>query len=324
MTEQAECGFDWISRRGFLKVVGAAAGTALLPRAAGAAGTDAGQPQAFRFAHLADIHVQPERRAGEGFRKCLDAVHGLKPRPDFILTGGDLVMDVLNTNAGRAKALFDLYTKICGDSDIPIRQCVGNHDVFGWSSKGKIRPDHVAYGKKMVQERLDLARTTYSFNHKGWHFCVVDDIQPRKGEGYEGGFSDADLDWLSGDLAAARDWRKVICAHIPIVSVAVFRGSNAVKDPHVSVSKGMICRNPGPILALLRKHQVNLVLTGHLHQNETLRYDNTTHFGVGAVCGAWWKGPHHGNREGFGVIDVHADGTFEHHYRTYGWQAEKA
>ncbi|MHC4795714.1 MAG: metallophosphoesterase, partial [Planctomycetota bacterium] len=213
-----------LTRRQLLKSAGAAGGLTILPHAASAGKERSNRSQAFRFAHLADIHVQPHLRADEGFRKCLAAVHVLKPRPDFILTGGDLVMDVLAADEGQAKQLFDLYTSICKDSDIPVYQCIGNHDVFGWDSKGKVAPNHVMYGKKMVRERLNLPRTTYSFDYKGWHFCVVDDILPFTGHGWQGGISEEDFDWLSHDLTEAGKRPKVLCAHMPIVSVTVFRG----------------------------------------------------------------------------------------------------
>ncbi len=316
-----------MNRRQFLTVAGSAAallggGAAKLLAAEEGTGAGVTRGSGFRIAHLTDIHVQPELRADEGMRACLEAIHNLKPRPDLILTGGDLVFDILAVGDTRAKALFDLYIRLCKDSDIPIRQCVGNHDVFGWSSKGKIAPDHVSYGKKMVQERLDLPRTTYSFDHKGWHFCMIDDIQPTRGDGYEGGISEADLDWLDKDLAAAAGAPTLICAHIPILSVAVFRGQDATNAPHHQISKGLVCRNPKPILELMRKHHVPAVLTGHLHQNEYIKYDGTTYIGEGAVSGGWWKGAHLGNPEGYGVVDLHADGTFSHEYVTYGWKAK--
>jgi 3',5'-cyclic AMP phosphodiesterase CpdA len=323
-----------VSRRELLGVIGAAAagltlgrGRALLAADSTAGPTtlpsEAAQP--FRFVHLTDIHVQHELRGAEGFRRCVQAVHALEPRPDFILTGGDLVFDILSQSEERSRQLFDLFTSICKDSDIPWRHCIGNHDVFGWSSKGRIAPDHVSYGKKMAQERLGLERTTYSFDHKGWHFVAVDDIQPHAGGGYEGGFSEEDLHWLDRDLSAAGDRPKVLCMHIPIISVTVFRGVDVTgKNADITVSKGLVCRNPGPILDLLRRRKVTLALSGHKHENETLQYEKTTHIEDGAVCGAWWKGPHNGNPEGFGVIDVRPDGAFEHQYHTYGWVAEKA
>lgn len=316
-----------LNRRELFGLAGAAAltmsGVGRMARAVAADGPSAA-PQAFRFVHLTDIHVQPELRGAEGLRACIQAVHDLKPRPDFILTGGDLVFDILSQSAARAKNLFDLYNSIVKDSDIPWRQCIGNHDVFGWSSKGKIAPDHVSYGKKMVSDRLGLERTTYSFDHKGWHFACVDDIQPNEGDGYHGGFSEEDLHWLTNDLKAAANRPKVICTHIPVISVTVFRAADATGKPNIPVNVASVCRNPGPILTLCREQKVNLVLTGHQHERETIRYENTTFIEDAAVCGAWWKGAHKGNPEGFGIIDAKADGTFEHRYATYGWQAEKA
>ena len=44
----------------------------------------------------------------------------------------------------------------------------------------------------------------------------------------------------------------------------------------------------------------------------------------GAVCGNWWKGVYHHCPEGYGILDLHPDGRFEHQYVTYGWNAEPA
>lgn len=308
-----------LSRRAFLGAAAAAGGTMLSGRLV--QGAESGSPSAFRFVHMTDIHVQPELRGGEGFRAALAAAHALKPRPEFILTGGDLVFDALDQDEGRAKALFDLFTSICRDSDIPFRHCIGNHDVFGWGHKSKVGRDHPGYGKKMVQERLGLARTSYSFDHKGWHFCAVDDIVPKSGGGYEGAFSEETLDWLGRDLSEAKGRPTVLWAHIPVVSVCAFRDVDASDQPQTFAPRSRVCRNPKPILALLREHRVPLVLAGHLHENETLRYERTTHITQGAVSGAWWNGPRNLSPEGFGVIDVRGDGTFEHRYHEYGWKA---
>ena len=312
-----------LTRRGFIKAAGAVAlAGGPLETLAKAAGVNKVEP--FRFVHLADIHVDPARRAGEGFRACLAAVHDLKPRPDFILTGGDLVMDVLKADASRAKMLFNLYTAICKDSDIPIRQCMGNHDNFGWTPKGRVSPDHVGYGKKMARDALGLEKTTYSFDHKGWHFCVVDDVQPADESAcWRAEVSEADLDWLNRDLAAVGNRPTAVAAHVPFVRVSAFRNQRVAKgETSLKVHQVSMCRNPGAILNLFDKHHVNLALTGHTHQNERIDYRGTTHIIEAAVCGAWWKGAHLGNPEGFGLFDMKADGTFTHSYRTYGWKAK--
>ena len=54
------------------------------------------EEESFTFAFLTDIHLQPERNATEGFRAAIAEVNVLKP--DFVITGGDLVMDVLGVS----------------------------------------------------------------------------------------------------------------------------------------------------------------------------------------------------------------------------------
>ena len=54
-----------------------------------------------RFAHLSDMHVEPDvpgapaRRSAEGLTAALKSVDLLAPQPDFVITGGDHIMDAL-------------------------------------------------------------------------------------------------------------------------------------------------------------------------------------------------------------------------------------
>jgi 3',5'-cyclic AMP phosphodiesterase CpdA len=312
---------DSLSRRDMLITTGTVATTALLaPKNLFAAPVSVGS---FRFVHLADIHVRPEAIPHEGFRRCLEAVHALKPRPDFILTGGDLIMDALDKPETEVRAQFELFVKMMSDSDIPVRHCIGNHEVFGWKSKGAISPDHAQYGKKMVQDYLGLERLTYGFDHKGWHFAVVDSVKPVPG-GYEGGVSAADFRWLNEDLAAAGDRPKVVCTHIPFVSVAAQR--NAKQQPewgNIGAPRSLVCDDPAEMLKLCREQKVRLVLAGHVHEYERMEYVDTTYITQGAVSGAWWRGQRHETPPGFGIIDVMADGTFRNTYQTYEWSAKQ-
>ena len=56
--------------------------------------TAVAEEDGFSFAFLTDIHLQPERGAEAGFKWAIREVNKL--HPDFVITGGDLVMDVLN------------------------------------------------------------------------------------------------------------------------------------------------------------------------------------------------------------------------------------
>jgi hypothetical protein len=61
------------------------------------------------------------------------------------------------------------------------------------------------------------------------------------------------------------------------------------------------------VLKLFAEHNLMLVLQGHLHVSEFLRWKNTTFLTGGAVSGGWWKGPFHGTEEGFTVVTLHSE-----------------
>ncbi len=65
----------------------------------------------FSVAFLTDIHLQPEDDAVKGFTQALDTVNALNP--DFIITGGDLIMDALEQSYGLADSLYNLYYGGC-------------------------------------------------------------------------------------------------------------------------------------------------------------------------------------------------------------------
>lgn len=87
-----------------------------------------------RVAHLTDIHIQPEKRAGEGMAETLRQVNGLRDKPDLILSGGDLIMDAFAASYERTKTQWDLFQSVLkAENSLPIEHCIGNHDV--WSFK---------------------------------------------------------------------------------------------------------------------------------------------------------------------------------------------
>ena len=172
------------TRRDFLRgTIGAGIASALpLTAAAQQPGDTVRTPQStgsFKFVHLTDIHIEPELEAAKGFARCLDAAQSAKSAPDFIVTGGDLVFDALEVSPQRAKELFNLYKKVVADhTSLPVHPTIGNHDVFGWARKNGVTPATLEYGKAMVKDLLGLKETYYEFDHKGWRFFVLDNIQP--------------------------------------------------------------------------------------------------------------------------------------------------
>ena len=304
--------FGGMTRRDFLTVSAAAY---LAPRAADAASSNS----EFQFAYLTDIHVQPEKGAGDGLNQCLRAVNALAPRPDFVLTGEDLVMDSLLADHARIKVQWDLFDECWKRLELPSHHTIGNHDVGGWAAGSLLRPEDADYGKRYFADRYGKGRTYRSFDHQGWHFILLDSIghDPDTERGFLGWIDDEQMDWLKKDLAATGKSKPVIIVtHIPLFSV----WTQMTGDPRKGTNKEGLVNNAHVVRKLFGGHNIRLVLSGHGHLLERIDIGGISYIQGGAVCGLWWKGPVFGNPEGFAVVTCRADGTFAFDYRGYGWK----
>jgi hypothetical protein len=159
---------------------------------------------ALRFAHLTDMHVQPELRADRGYAAALRSLHKLYPVPQFIITGGDHVMDTFGQDAARSKLQWDLYQNVLNDNwDRAAYPTIGNHDVWAWGKEQQhLDATTMGYGKATACERFKLSKSYHSFDAGGWHFVCLDNIARRK-FGYFGSLDDEQADWLIRDLEGA-------------------------------------------------------------------------------------------------------------------------
>jgi 3',5'-cyclic AMP phosphodiesterase CpdA len=272
----------------------------------------------FTFAHLTDMHVQPELGAGDGFKQCIAAVNRLQPRPDFVITGGDLIMDALAVDRERIDVQIKLFDACCRDFELPVHHTIGNHDVGGWADHGKLSRDDAMFGKKLFAERYGQGRTYRSFDHKGWHFVLLDSIgqQPDSLE-YLGYVDEPQIEWLKHDLEQTGTQRPiVIVTHIPFYST----WHQVIADPTKPLSPKSLVTNSHAFRKLLKPYNVRLVLSGHGHVRERIEVGHQVHIQSGAVSGLWWKGPVDGDAEAYGLVTCHAD-RFDYRYETYGWQA---
>jgi 3',5'-cyclic-AMP phosphodiesterase len=316
------------SRRHFLRqLLGASALTVagLDPLFAQNAAPSASGAGSFRFAFLTDLHLMQggALRSVEGIVACLAAVEKLDPRPDFILCGGDLVHSTRELTLPGAETALDYFLQLWKDhTDLPTHWTFGNHDLAGTSNK-YVSASDPEYGKGLFQNRLQLPQLFYSFDCKGWHFVVLDDIALQPDHSYIGELFDDELAFLKADLDAHRAAPTIICTHIPIVSnvplmLALAHGG---ADPQGPAQKTLVCTNGEALLDDLSGHNIRAVLAGHLHFYEQIGRNGVQLINSGAVCGNYWSGPNHGCPEGFGVVDLGADGSVKFDYRDYGWKA---
>lgn len=309
-----------ISRRSFLRnsttgLLSVASSLAALPLVRR---ISAEEVPSFSFAHLTDMHVQSELgAAAAGFRQCIAKLNQLRARPDFVITGGNLIMDALAVDEVRLKEQVKLFDECCQDFDLPVHHVVGNHDVVGWSTQANVLSDHALFGKRLFADQYGSGRTYRSFDHKGWHFILLDSIGQSPGSPeYIGLIDEVQMDWLKQDLAAVgRTKPIVIVTHIPFFSV----WNQAILGPTAPVGPKSLVTNVPEVRKLLAGFNVNLVLSGHGHIRERIELGRTTHIQSGSVSGRWWKGPINGDAEAFAVITLNG-GDFAYRYEEFGWK----
>lgn len=273
-------------------------------------------PGGFSFIHFTDLHIQPELHAADGVAKCVARMNAQKP--DFAICGGDLVFDAAEVAYPRAKQVFDLYEETLKPFHSKVYAVPGNHDVFGISSKSGIAPTDPHYGKRIFEDRIGPLFS--SFDHKGWHFVLLDSIAPGKnGRDFVGGIDAAQLEWLRADLKRMKPGTPLVVAtHVPLVSGVL----QLVADPWKTAETYMV-GNSREVLEILWPYQPKVVLQGHTHIRETVTYNGCRFITSGAVCGNWWKGAREGHPEGFAVLTVRGD-QIDWRYETYGFVADRA
>ncbi|MFV0590750.1 MAG: metallophosphoesterase family protein [Draconibacterium sp.] len=271
------------------------------------------QPDDFSFVFMTDIHVTEERNATKGLIQAIDTINSLAP--DFVLTGGDNIMDALAQTYERSDSLYSLFTQTTGKLNMPLYSTLGNHEVFGLYKKSGVDPSHNEYGKKMYENKI--AKRYYSFDHKKWHFIVLDGIGTTEDRHYYGHVDEEQLNWLKKDLEQTGKNRPVVVSiHIPLLSI----GAQIMEGPTKALSESSVVTNAHEVIELLEQYNTKLILQGHLHFLEDIEYNGIHYITGGAVSAQWWQGARFGMEEGFLKIDISGD-DFKWRYIDFGWNA---
>jgi hypothetical protein len=319
-----------ITRRESMITLGAAAAGALAwcasPRPSLADAVGPAARRALRVAHLTDVHVEPELRAAEGLVACLQHVQQLADKPQLILTGGDHVMDSFEADDARTTLQWNLWNSLLkSECGIPVHSCIGNHDVWGWEkTRSNTTGKEPNWGKRRATDMLRLSERFYTFSQGGWQFVVLDSVhEPPAGQGgYVGQLDEPQFDWLQKTLRDIPASTPVlVLSHIPILSASAIIWAGQ-PDGNFEISGGLMHTDCLRLKELFAQHpNVKLCVSGHLHLCDRVDYNGVTYLCNGAVSGNWWKGRHKDCDEGYAVLDLFDDGSFNHQYVKYGWKA---
>jgi len=234
-----------------------------------------------------------------------------------VITGGDLVMDVLGVGYERADSLYTLYDSLSKKFDMPVYNTIGNHEVFGIYEKSGISQDHSDYKFGMYEKWF--GETYYSFDKQGWHFIVLNSVMETDDRHYIGMISEEQMEWIRIDLLDVDPQTPiVISTHIPFITVF----TQILFGEYAPEYHGLVVENSRDVLNLFAGHKLKLVLQGHLHYLEDIKVDGIQFISVGAVSARWWNGPNHEVEEGFLMVHTHGD-DFCWEYVDYGWEVEK-
>jgi 3',5'-cyclic AMP phosphodiesterase CpdA len=251
------------------------------------------------------------KECGNGLRACLKHVHSLPDRPDMIIQGGDLIMDALVRDEASVKRQYDLAAQIFNRCcTIPVVHVIGNHDVWGWQnpSSASLQQDP-RFGKGWWLGWTGYRSTYRSFDRNGWHFVMLDSIYPSR-RGYAARLDDTQLSWLERDLEATPPTTPVcIVSHAPILSAnAMFFGPSE-KEGDWRVHRSLMHIDSRRLKDLFVRHpNVKTCISGHIHMAGRVDYNGVKHFGIGAVCGAWWRGKMQETPPQFGLVDFYDSG----------------
>jgi 3',5'-cyclic AMP phosphodiesterase CpdA len=315
-----------LGRRDFVKAAGAAAAVAAatgkLPKSFQPIDVVQAAGSSFRIAYVSDSHLY-EKKLNERFvrslLKAIDDVNALDPQPDFVLYGGDLAQlgqpGELAEGAQMLKAI-----------KAPVRMMVGEHDWYldmgeGW--------------------RNHFGKDTYSFDHKGVHFVVLNSVivedywtgpkmtpmermlamaQLDNPNGRPFTVGEQQRDWLKGDLAKVKpDTPVVVFSHSPLYKI--YKSWNFWTDDAEQVQE------------ILKPFKSVTVVHGHTHQMLSNRIGNIHFHGMLSTAWPWPYAPQglpaltvRMNRAdpfdefdgtGDGTIDVLAAGHVDKHYNLW-------
>ena len=276
--------------------------------------------RSLRVAHLTDIHVTKGKIPESGMANVLNDANNLSDKLDFIINGGDSIMNAASLSANHIKQQWNVFNNILkNENSLPIYHCIGNHDIFSWALPDK---NHAEEKHKTLIE-YGLQKSYYSFSKNGWKFIVLDSIHGRKSvPGYFGKIDEEQFLWLENELKnTPSDQHICIVTHIPILAVCVLFDSSNNSNNSWNVPDNALHSDADRLIELFYRYKnIKACLSGHIHLIDHVSYLGIDYYCNGAVSGSWWKGNYKQFAPSFSTIDFFEDGTTKRANHFYNWK----
>ncbi len=235
-----------MNRRHFLQMAGYG-GLAFASGLARGAGDYASSADEFFFVQLSDTHWgfegPPNPDARGTLPKAVAAVNALDPQPDFIVFTGDLT-HTTDDAAERRRRMAGFKEIISNLKTKTVRLMPGEHDAS------------LDRGEAF---REFFGETHYSFDHKGVHFIVLDNVSDPAAR-----IGEEQLGWMRQDLSRqSPDARIVVLTHRPLFPLYP-QWDWATRDGDQAIAALMPYRNA-------------TVFYGHIHQEHHFKTAHIEH-----------------------------------------------
>ena len=166
-----------------------------------------------------------------------------------------------------------------------------------------------------------MEHTYYSVDQCGWHIIFLDSTQKKSnGMWYTAKLGEEQIDWLSRDLAATpANTPVLVVSHIPILCANIFLDNVKQRFGKFQIPGSWMHTDVQEIVTLFNQYpNVKLCISGHIHLQDKVQYNNVMYCCNGAVSGDWWRNEYyHQTKAGYAIIDLFNDGTFENNYMHY-------
>jgi 3',5'-cyclic AMP phosphodiesterase CpdA len=206
------------------------------------------------------------------------------------------------------------------DNKLPVYACIGNHDIFGWFHKTP-DPKDPMYGKDWAVKELKMTDRYYHFKKGKWNFIVLDSTQLNPAGGYIGKIDEEQLVWLATKLKEIPATEFIcIVSHIPILSICAglfFNKTEANGD--LMIKRNLMHSDFFTLKTLFNKYpNIKACLSGHIHLQDEVNYNNIDYYCNGAISGNWWSGPFQEFDPAYAVFEFFDDGSTKREMVNYG------
>lgn len=202
----------------------------------------------FYFVQLSDTHwgfdgpsINPDSQGS--LKKAVAAVNSLEEQPDFVVFTGDLT-HITEDKRVRRERMAQFRDIVSGLKAKTVHFMAGEHDA----SLDRGDAFQELFGK-----------LSYSFDHKGIHFIVIDNVSDPSGI-----VGDTQLAWIKSELGMVKpDHPIVVLTHRPLFDLYP--------------QWDWTTRDGGAVIAALMPYKNVTVFYGHIHQEHHFKTGHIEH-----------------------------------------------